>query len=510
MSRSGTAFQDSTNQANFSQESYFTYSDQETSPVDHDISFRPGLGADGSETFTPRTIIYDLKGGFGSLRQYNSLYEPDDGHGLPRSLWDGNEATHKQPAIPQNEYQKCLELGLPPPKLTAETVRYWSDFNRLFYHPKSIVQLNEYDINSQLLPFEDWSLGEGLFSNLDREYDLLDRDFRPFAEECDQLRGIQVFTGTDDAWGGFAARYIDRLSDEFGKKNIWVWALDNGTRVDKAQQLLRAKNSARSISNMANQVTAYVPILTPPFKTPRYVNFACQSEWYFSAVTSMAVESVTLPTRLRWYDGLESWLFENASPQRIFALGATIQIEGTEPGFANQSTRNNCISLKDDDANDAEQSELSLDLNFSSIGPADRHNGDEHVFHQVRVVRNSQEDKGQPHQRQVGQNLTVQRLMQHHGHAPSIFSNFESSLEFPILDSFPSDLIRNQSRTGSTLSVEVALSATSTIGKQIDALRETIGKRTKVEEREDLLNGLSELSEMYQAHWEDDSDYGDD
>lgn len=83
------------------------------------------------------------------------------------------------------------------------------------------------------MPFEDWAVGEDLFNTIDREHDLLDRDFRAFAEECDQLKGIQIFTGADDAWAGFAARYIDRLRDEFGKKNIWTWALDSGGKADR-------------------------------------------------------------------------------------------------------------------------------------------------------------------------------------------------------------------------------------------------------------------------------------
>lgn len=69
------------------QESYFTYSADEESPVDHNVHFRPGVGADGTETFTPRTVIYDLKGGFGTLRQYNALYEAEEPTGLPRGLW---------------------------------------------------------------------------------------------------------------------------------------------------------------------------------------------------------------------------------------------------------------------------------------------------------------------------------------------------------------------------------------------------------------------------------------
>ena len=81
------------------------------------------------------------------------------------------------------------------------------------------------------MPFENRAVGEDLFKELDMEHDLLDRDLRPFAEECDRLRAIQIFTGTDDAWGGFAARYVDRLKDEFGKKDIWVWGLEEGANL---------------------------------------------------------------------------------------------------------------------------------------------------------------------------------------------------------------------------------------------------------------------------------------
>lgn len=87
------------------------------------------------------------------------------------------------------------------------------------------------------MPFEDWGVGEELFNDLDKEHDLLDRDVRPFAEECDQLRGLQVFAGSDDAWGGFAAKYIDRLRDEFGKKSIWTWAIEGGARVQSVSDL---------------------------------------------------------------------------------------------------------------------------------------------------------------------------------------------------------------------------------------------------------------------------------
>jgi Tubulin domain len=133
--------------------------------------------------------------------------------------------------IEQNDYQKNLDQGLPTSQLRTDQVRYWSDFNRVFYHPRSIVQLNEYELSSQLMPFENWNAGQELFHDLDEGFDLFDRDVRPFAEECDHLEGIQIFTSTDDAWGGFSSSYADVLRDEFGKSSIWLWGLENGLRV---------------------------------------------------------------------------------------------------------------------------------------------------------------------------------------------------------------------------------------------------------------------------------------
>ncbi|KAH0032947.1 tubulin nucleotide-binding domain-like protein, partial [Aureobasidium melanogenum] len=188
------------------QETYFTYGDEEESPVDHDIHFRPGHSEDGTETFTPRALIYDLKGAFGTLRRDNALYGAvDDPTAIAQQMWAGNTNVIQTEQIQQSAYQQHLDQGLEPPALSPDTVRYWSDYNRVFYHPKSIVQLQEYELNSALMPFERWATGEDLFDSLDKEHDLLDRDLRPFLEECDQLQAIQMITSADDAWGGFTA-----------------------------------------------------------------------------------------------------------------------------------------------------------------------------------------------------------------------------------------------------------------------------------------------------------------
>lgn len=188
----------------------------------------------------PRTVVYDLKGGFGSLKKINALYDiaDDTNHNRGQhnavaspsssSLWGGRTVVQKSAPIAQSEYQKSLDAGLEPPQLTTETVRYWSDFNRVFYHPRSIVQLNDYELNSSLVPFEKWETGEELFASLDKEHDVVDRDLRPFVEEADHMQGFQIMATLDDAWGGFASKYVERLRDEYGKTTVWVWGVQEG------------------------------------------------------------------------------------------------------------------------------------------------------------------------------------------------------------------------------------------------------------------------------------------
>lgn len=166
------------------------------------------------------------------MRKINALYEAED----DRSILDQNGVWPSKPivqraaeTIPQSAYQEHLDAGLDPPPLSASSVRYWSDYSRVYYHPKSIVQLSEFDVNDKLMPFESWDVGMELFEKLEREVDLVDRDLRPFVEECDGIQGLQIFTGVDDAWGGWTSGWLERLRDEYGKLSIWTWGLgDHG------------------------------------------------------------------------------------------------------------------------------------------------------------------------------------------------------------------------------------------------------------------------------------------
>jgi len=183
----------------------------------------------------PRALLYDLKGAFGSLRQTNALYELENQNPAASSLWTSAAAPiiHTAAPIPPSDYQRSLDAGVEPPPLTTQTVRYWSDYARVYWHPRSLVQVREHEVDAGMRPFEKWEVGGELFEGLDREVDLLDRDLRPWVEECDQLQGIQVVCGADDAWGGFAGRYVERVRDEFGKKSVWVFGCEDESSVPR-------------------------------------------------------------------------------------------------------------------------------------------------------------------------------------------------------------------------------------------------------------------------------------
>ncbi|KAI5290092.1 mtDNA inheritance, partitioning of the mitochondrial organelle [Ascosphaera aggregata] len=462
------------------QESYFTYTEKEESPVDHDVHFRTGVGADGSETYTPRTVIYDLKGGFGTLRKYNALYEMEDGVAVADGLWTGNKIVQKQPAIPRIEYQQNLDLGLPAPALTAQSVRYWSDFNRVFYHPRSIVQLNSYELHSQIAPFDSWTAGEELFKEIDSEEDILDRDFRPFVEECDQLNGIQVFAGIDDAWGGFTARYIDSLRDEFGKTGIWVWGTQDDAVYEARKRIALSLNKARSIAELSLQTNAYIPLSVNHQLLPAYCNLCPSSEWYSSALLASAVECVTLPTRLKQYGdlGRGNWIPGDNREHNIYELQALATLE--DIGLPeNQIDHEDGEILRLDDY---EQDEALMEGFEMNLSPLTQGEGG-HVFGQTRVSRVSDTGGKIPYIVRLKSGTALQRDL-------FVFENSSTALQ--------------------NLEVRTALSSTTRTRGYVNDLRILVSKAMPIDEREAIMNDLGDISDHHSYHRGSDDGSDDD
>ena len=112
-----------------------------------------------------------------------------------------------------------------------------------------------------------------------------------------------------------------------------VWLLTSNVCSNQARQMLRTHNVARSIYEISAHASMYMPLAIPSSRLPSYVQMDRSSFWQTSALLSTALESMTLPSRLRpgggkrgRLDDMEAALNVNGS-QRI----ANVQMSITDP-----------------------------------------------------------------------------------------------------------------------------------------------------------------------------------
>ncbi|OBR13850.1 Misato Segment II myosin-like domain-containing protein [Colletotrichum higginsianum IMI 349063] len=494
------------------QESYFTYSDQDESPVNHNVHWRPGVALDGSETFLPRTVVYDLKGGFGSLRKINALYDASQ-EGAPAHLWKGSPQVHKQPQVEPSAFQQSLDLGTTAPKLSPSDVRYWSDFSRSFYHPKSLNQLYDYELNSSIRPFDKWTLGRELFDTLDKEHDIVDRDFRPFVEEADQMQGFQIVTTIDDAWGGFATEYVERLRDEYGKVTIWVWGLQTpvpAARID--QRRLQMANTARTIKDLCEHASMLVPMALPQTRLCSNINMDLQSPWHATALLGTAMETAGFPSRLNSGSngsGLQATLSDLVSGlnQRGRQTMSRLQMSIVGP---TSELEDNARTLQASEG-DEEMENLKLDTDLFDILRAkpltgrrnkDDGGGTPHLFGQAITTRGTPQGSNDGDQgRQRSRAALVENSTQ----------RYYTDKGFPMLDSFPEIYLdSNGELSTETFGVKTSLSTDTSLSAALKALRTAVSSSIGVEDREDISNELADLAEAYREGWSSGSDDEDD
>ncbi|KAL5115679.1 mtDNA inheritance, partitioning of the mitochondrial organelle [Pleosporales sp. CAS-2024a] len=498
------------------QESYFTYPPEAESPVNHDILFRPGLAPDGSDTFTPRALIYDLKGAFGSMRKISALYEPEDDRSIldQAGVWPSKPIVQRTQPIPQSTYQEHLDAGLNPPPLDSSSVRYWSDYSRVFYHPKSIAQLSEFEVNDQLMPFEKWEVGMELFEKLEREVDLVDRDLRPFVEECDGIQGLQMLTSVDDAWGGWASGWIERLRDEYGKMSIWTWGLgDQGANasVGRERRLQQMVNASQSLQVLGEQSSVYIPMSNRPIQWPWYLSLDTSSAWHIGALQVVGMETMTISSRLRGCVGGRGTLQQVEDTINIGGKRriAKFEMSIADPGeLSENSTKESGLAEKagsmtsrQTSEGDEEVSQFDIDVFTRDYRVASRsRKKKEHVFGRAQVSRGDWNLAGDseahnPHNRF------------HHG---PLLQNFHAPLLFPLLDSFPASIFEFGSGQVAKVAVHTGLTTSTGVADQVRAMEQMVKRLVGIEDREALCNGLQVLAEEYDAGWDSGTDSDDD
>jgi hypothetical protein len=386
-------------------------------------------------------------------------------------------------------------------------VRYWSDFSRAYFHPRSAVELTEYRLDGSGAiaggGFDTFASGAALFRDLDAAHDLLDRDVRPFVEEADGMQGIQLVTGADDGWGGFAAAFLERLRDEYGKTALWTWALRAPQAgIVREKRLARLANEAQAAVEAYRQSTLFMPVCAPA-SLPRSVVLDGSSAWHASALVATALESVTLPSRLRdpanrdTLGGMAE-LLNVMGKQTIAGLRMSVPGEPAPPPT---------LPADDEDGTEEEASELRINFDPPDPLPAAKANGHRptHTFARALTLR------GYPVPTDTEAQLhAAEALRQRHARRV-VTRRYHTRLEFPQPDSFPS-VYRDDDgdpRTGA-LSVRASLSTDSGVSDRWRAIRRAVVRAIGVEDREALGNDLAEMADEYHEGWSSGSDEGED
>ncbi len=262
----------------------------------------------------------------------------------------------------------------------------------------------------------------------------------------------------------------------------------------------------------------YVPISIPATKLPQYVNLDRNSQWQISAVLSAALETMTLPSRLRagegkrgFLDDLEAALNVNGN-QRIAQLQCSVLDPDTKVSLptvrrtTDERIRSDISNnlLAEDAMHDAK---ANLDMDFSgaeSNSSAARQSLD-HVFGAVECLRgNNTETNGEEmDEDDINYSRKRQRLA-----GLAVRERYYTTLPYPTLDSFPE--IFTIASPASVVGVHTSLATSTGISRRIKALQKTNINLIGLDEREALSNGLSEMGEAYEKGWQSGSDEGSD
>ncbi|RAO67931.1 uncharacterized protein BHQ10_003943 [Talaromyces amestolkiae] len=258
-------------------------------------------------------------------------------------------------------------------------------------------------------------------------------------------------------------------------------------------------NTARTLNSIAPLASLYCPIIDAPQHLPKYLNIDMQSDWYKSALLASAIETATLPSRLRTYRDFEtSLLGHRGGAQTIFELQSSVITPDAGDKRPPWATKKDTVQKSNDEA------KLAFDINFTTTqSMAD----DTAVFTQVQVFR-GEEQKSVNTEPATFDDIGLTRKLRLYASKPAV-ERFTSTLRFPLPDSYPRNMF---SGSDAKVGVEMvaALSTTSRLAEKLRDLQTIASRGVGVDERENLTNGLGELRELYEKDWISESDSGDD
>eukprot|EP00850_Spirogloea_muscicola_P005795 SM000027S09576 [mRNA] locus=s27:186532:189411:+ [translate_table: standard] len=214
--------------------------------IDSGVLYRVGETLRGEATYTPRLLLFDLRGSLGSVRGAGSLYGAAPAANLSSiRTWGGAKAVYKSEPVERSLYLQSLDneedngcgqssnmdgerlsdrpasTGMSPTarpeseersivKGLHESVSYWTDYLKVHLHPRSVAELGGAWQGDPL----SYGAGKGLLDSGESMEDVRDR-LRFFVEECDNLQGFQCILDCTGIFTAPAEKLLTVIEDEY-------------------------------------------------------------------------------------------------------------------------------------------------------------------------------------------------------------------------------------------------------------------------------------------------------
>ncbi|RKO83228.1 tubulin domain-containing protein [Blyttiomyces helicus] len=235
----------------------------------------------------------------------------DEDDGPPHR--QGAVERHEEEPFAKNQFLQHLDSEAPPAATDTpvtfsqdldSTVQVWTDFNKIYHHPRTIVELTQFQHADETNPFALYSQGRRVFADQETRDEVIENRIRFFAEESDSLQGFNVIADVADGFAGFTADLLEYVSDDYAKKAIFThgihWSPEN-----EEDRILYAANSALAMKSIAENSSIYVP-LYPPKRSDmdslgwsKFYASDLSSPYRWSAYLASAIETASLPWRTK-------------------------------------------------------------------------------------------------------------------------------------------------------------------------------------------------------------------
>lgn len=194
-------------------------------------------------------------------------------------------------------------------------VKFWSDFNKCYIHPKSIYLNKSFAYNE---PFDVYSWGKPSSLFIDEYMDRI----QFFAEECESMEGFQCFVDISDASGCAASEMLSEVIDEYSKKSVLLFANLKSISKSSARSTREADerntiNTSLALTRLKELSNLIIPLSIDQIIENNHMSYISANpndHYQTSSILGMAIENFTLPYRLKNRNQTLSKFIRHLSP----------------------------------------------------------------------------------------------------------------------------------------------------------------------------------------------------